>query len=323
MTWFLPHNFAEKRPFLEKRMEIIRGMRRFFDDEGFYEVETPILQACPTFDTHIHGFAVEEGEYLRSSPEFDMKKLLVAGVENLYQIGANFRKREHSKLHRPEFTMVEWYRAGADYRVLMQDCHDLLRGLSDTYRFGGHVCDAHGVWDIVTVMEVFERYCGIDLAGCLDDVCAFAAEAERIGVRVVKGDAWDDIFHAVMADKIEPYLGMGAPCILYDYPILMAALSRPKVDDERFAERFEVYVCGVELANAFSELTDAAEQRRRFEVDMAAKQALYGVSYPPDEEFFAALEHGLPECAGIALGVDRLVMLACGVGDIGDVQWCG
>jgi len=321
MSWFLPHNFAEKRPFLEKRMEIIRGMRRFFDNQGFLEVETPILQVCPTFDTHIHGFAVEEGGYLRSSPEFDMKKLLVTGVENLYQIGPNFRKGEHSKLHRPEFTMVEWYRAGADYRVLMEDCQDLLRGMSDSYQFGEHVCDPHGDWDIVSVVEVFERYCGIDLAMCLNDVSAFAAEAQRVGVRVVKDDGWDDVFHAVMAAQIEPYLGVGNPCILYDYPLSMAVLSRPKANDVRFAERFEVYVCGVELANAFSELTDVAEQRRRFEVDMKAKKEIYGVSYPQDDEFFEALEHGLPECAGIALGVDRLVMLACGVSDIAQVQW--
>ena len=323
MSWFLPHNFAEKRPFLEKRMEVIRGMRRFFDERQFYEVETPILQACPTFDTHIHGFAVEEGGYLRSSPEFDMKKLLVAGVENLYQIGPNFRKGEHSKLHRPEFTMIEWYRAGADYRVLMQDCQNLLRTVSDSYQFGEHLCDPHEDWYILSVSEVFELYCGIDLAACLDDVAIFAAEAKRLDIRTVEGDAWDDVFHAIMAAKIEPHLGMGAPCILYDYPISMAALSRPKADNPRFAERFELYVCGVELANAFSELTDAAEQKHRFQVDMAAKQEIYGTSYPADEEFFAALEHGLPDCAGIALGVDRLVMLACGASDIADVQWVG
>ena len=304
-------------------MEVIRGIRRFFDERDFYEVETPILQACPTFDTHIHGFAVEEGSYLRSSPEFDMKKLLVAGVENLYQIGPNFRKGEHSKLHRPEFTMIEWYRTGADYRILMQDCQDLLRELSASYQFDSHICDPHEDWDMASVAEMFERYCGIDLTTCLDDMNAFAAAAERIGIRTLETDQWDDIFHAVMADKIEPHLGMARPCILYDYPISMAALSRPKADDARFAERFELYICGVELANAFSELTDPAEQKRRFEADMAAKQALYGTSYPADEAFFAALEHGLPECAGIALGVDRLVMLACGAEDIGNVQWCG
>ena len=321
MSWFLPHNFAEKRPCLEKRMEVIRAMRRFFDERGFYEVETPILQACPTFDTHIHGFAVDQGAYLRSSPEFDMKKLMVAGVENLYQIGPCFRKDEHSKLHRPEFTMIEWYRAGVGYRSLMEDCESLLKTVSDHYSFQDKTCDPNLKWDIISVSEAFDQYCKIDLEGVLENRYAFSQKAEDIGVRSVDTDGWDDIFHAIMAEKIEPHLGVGAPCILYDYPLSMAALSRPKPEDPRFAERFELYVCGIELANAFSELTDVAEQKRRFEKDMQEKQRLYGVSYPPDEDFFAALEHGLPKSSGIALGVDRLMMLACGTDDIADVQW--
>lgn len=303
-------------------MAIIKALRSFFDDQGFYEVQTPILQACPTFDTHIHGFAVEGGEYLRSSPEFDMKKLLVAGVENLYQIGSSFRKGERTRLHRPEFTMIEWYRRGKDYAALMEDCQAILRNVASTYQYGGHVCDPNQEWEIISVAQAFQTYANIDLAQCLKGTKEFANQASAIGIRTIETDHWDDIFHAVMAEKIEPHLGMTAPCILKDYPISMAALSRPKADDPRYAERFELYVCGVELANAFSELTDVQEQKRRFAEDMAVKQRLYDRSYPPDEDFFTALEHGLPECTGIALGIDRLVMLACGVEDIKDVLWC-
>lgn len=335
MDWWLPHEFEKKRAFLKARSRMIAHIRAFFDAGGFIHVETPALQVCPTMDMHIHAFKTEflargglekRAFYLQTSPEFDMKKLLVAGMGRIYQICPAFRNGEATRLHSPEFTLLEWYRAGADYRDMMDDCVDLLRYIADkqgieVYTHGRKSCDSFQDWQFLSVCEAFETYAEIGLEACLEDKDRFAGQAQRIGVRVVETDACDDIFHAVMAEKIEPFLGIGAPTILYDYPASMAALSRRKGGDPRFAERFELYVCGVELANAFSELTDAAEQRARFKAEMAAKQALYGESYPADEEFFQALEHGMPAAGGIALGIDRLVMLATGAERIEDVLW--
>ncbi len=305
-------------------------LRQFFDSSDFHAVETSVLQVMPCADVHIHGFktALKNHDlshardlYLQTSPEFAMKKLLVAGMDKIYQICPVFRNAEGSRLHSPEFTIVEWYRSGADYTAIMDDCVALLQSVSDEYRFDGHVCDPHAQWEKITVCEAFAHYAGIDLALCLNELDAFKECASSIGVRAVAQDQWDDVFHAVMAAKIEPNLGQGAPTILYDYPVCLAALARRKPDDTRFAERFELYVCGVELANAFSELTDDKEQRARFEADMALKAQLYGEQYPLDEEFLAALELGMPEAAGIALGVDRLIMLATGAEDISQVLW--
>lgn len=312
MDWWLKHIFEKKRSYLEKRAEIIKTLRMFFDSRDFMEVHTPALQVCPVMDAHIHAFKTvrydvgrgcSQEMYLHTSPEFDMKKLLAAGMERIYQMCPVYRNAEGSPKHSPEFMILEWYRSGADYRVLMDDCEELLRvtGLCDSL-------------DRISVEEAFKKYAAIDL---IQDRDKFAALAQGIGVRVVDTDRWDDIFHAVMADRIEPQL---KKTILYDYPVSMAALSRKKEDDSRYAERFELYVNGVELANAFSELTDSKEQRRRYEEEMRVKQALYGEVYPPDEDFFAALDH-MPESAGIALGVERLIMLAAGALDIHDVMW--
>ncbi|PCJ96026.1 MAG: EF-P lysine aminoacylase GenX [Zetaproteobacteria bacterium] len=335
MSWWLPHNFAEKRHNLEGRARVIKALRSFFDDQEFTEVDTPILQVCPVMDTHIHAFRTDlknldlsqrKTMYLQTSPEFDMKKLLVAGMEKIYQICPVFRNAEGSTLHSPEFTLLEWYRVGVNYRTLMDDSVDILRSIADSlciqkYTYKGKTSDPFKDWDIISVCDAFIKFSKIDLSLYLDDTDSFSEAVAGIGIRVATDDSWDDLFHAVMAEKIEPYLGFDVPTILYDYPVSMAALARKKLDDPRFAERFELYVCGVEIANAYSELTDAAEQRRRYKSEMALKQELYGEVYPPDEEFFAALEHGLPESAGIALGVDRLVMLSLGAQNIDDVLW--
>ncbi len=335
MSWWQPHEFEKKRPFLEKRAEIVRALRGFFDSQGFLEVSTPVLQVCPVMDTHIHAFetllrhpdlSTAKTLYLQTSPEFDMKKLMVAGVERLYQMCPVFRNAEGSRLHSPEFTMLEWYRAQADYTAIMEDCTALLRQLAQAlgvqnYSYRGKVCDPFAEWQVISVADAFAHYAGIVLDGVLDDTAAFAEAVRGKGIRVAEGDRWDDLFFAVMAEKIEPYLGAEVPAILYDYPASLASLSRRKPSDPRYAERFELYVCGVELANAFSELTDAAEQRQRFVEEMALKKTIYNESYPADEEFLRALEYGLPESAGIALGVDRLVMLATGAEDISQVLW--
>lgn len=335
--WWLPHEFARKRPYLAVRQSATRAIRRFFEESGFDEVETPILQVCPVIDTHIRAFAtdlrgvdgaVERTMYLHTSPEFAMKKLMAAGVERLYQMGKVFRNAEGSRRHSPEFTLLEWYRAEADYTDMMRDCEDLLRDVAracsvQQYRYRGLTCDPFQPFERLTVADAFARYAGVDLYACLDDLDLMRGAVVDQGLHMAEDDAWDDLFFRIMDAKIEPQLGMGCPTFLCDYPIAMASLSKPRDDDPRFAERFELYVCGVELANAFSELTDADEQLRRYHIEMDAKEALYGERYPLDEEFIEALRHGLPRSGGIALGVDRLVMLAAGVDDIEDVLWCG
>lgn len=337
MSGWLPEKFEQRRPYLEKRMALINAVRAFFNNQGFYEVETPILQVSPVMDTHIHAFKTELLEvdlktkrelYLHTSPEFAMKKLMVAGIANMYQICHVFRNGEGSSLHSPEFTMIEWYRAQAGYEDIMNDCEGLLRSVATkldlkAYRYKNHVSDPFKAWQRISVVEAFAKYAQINLETFLqdEDTKGFGTAAAGQGVRVVDTDRWDDIFFAVMDALVEPKLGIGTPTILYDYPASMASLSRKKPDDERFAERFELYVCGVELANAFGELTDAAEQRKRFEEEMALKQRLYGEQYPIDEDFLKALEYGLPESGGIALGIDRFAMLTTGADNINDVLW--
>ncbi|HIJ63732.1 MAG TPA: EF-P lysine aminoacylase GenX, partial [Rhodospirillaceae bacterium] len=269
--------------------------------------------------------------YLHTSPEFAMKKLLVAGLPRIVQFARVWRDGERSPTHHPEFTMLEWYRAGDGCEALMTDCAALLRcaaaaGGADRLRRGERWCDPQAVPRVVTVAEAFAEFCGIDLlASCADpwrpDGPALAAEARRIGLFVGEADSWEDIFFRIMLERIEPCLGDHQPVILWRYPLALAALARPCADDPRLAERFELYVCGLELANGFGELADAEEQRRRFTADMDLKERLYGVRYPLDEDFLAALAAGLPPSAGIALGVDRLVMLATGAECIDEVLW--
>ncbi len=314
---------------------MIRSIRHFFDNQQFHEVETPILQVSPVMDAHIHAFQTDlknidlthkKTLYLHTSPEFAMKKLILAGLRELYQICHVFRNAEGSPLHSPEFTMIEWYRAPGTYEDIMQDCINLLRYLATElnithYRHKTHQADTFADWQVITVADAFSHYAGIQIDDCLDDTAEFSRRIAEQGIRVAEDDRWDDLFFRVMAEKIEPHLGMKAPTILKDYPASMASLSRCKPEDPRYAERFELYICGIEIANAFSELTDPLEQRKRFEEEMELKQKLYGEQYPIDEDFMNALEHGLPESGGIALGIDRLAMLATGVEDINQVLW--
>jgi lysyl-tRNA synthetase class 2 len=330
-TWWRPDIYAKRRPNLVRRAGIMRAIRAFFDSRDFVEVETPYLQISPGLEPHLQAFATElkhpDGStrplYLHTSPEFAMKKLLTAGEERLYQLARVWRNGERSERHHPEFTMLEWYRAGATYFDLMEDCEALLRAVTngEPYVRGNLACEITGPFERLSVTEAFARYCDIDLVAILDNKPGMHAAARRLGIRTAPDDLWDDIFHRIAMERIEPHLGMGRPTFLYDYPVAMAALSRPKPEDERFAERFELYVCGIELANAFGELTDPALQRARFEADMDLKEQLYGDRYPIDPGFLAALDLGLPASAGIALGVDRLVMLAVGADRLEDVLW--
>ena len=336
--WWRPDRFARRRPFLEKRAALTQAVRAFFTSQGFVEVETPALQVSPGLEPHLFAFATEltapggarRTLYLHTSPEFAMKKLLVAGLPRIFQLARVFRNGERAATHHPEFTMLEWYRAGADYTALMGDCEALLRAFAKEgvkmLRWRGLECDPAAPCERLTVADAFARHTGIDILATAPDPRApslelLAKAAAKIDVAPHAGDAWDDLFFRIFLEHIEPKLGLGRATILYDYPVSMAALSRVKRNDKRVAERMELYVCGLELANGFGELTDAAEQRRRFEADMDLKQKRYGERYPIDEDFLAALNHGMPESAGIALGIDRLMMLATGADAIEDVLW--
>ncbi|PPD14929.1 MAG: EF-P lysine aminoacylase GenX [Methylobacterium sp.] len=324
-------NHARRRPALQVRARLKAAIRVHFEGQGFWEVETGLVQVSPGNETHLHAFEAHwvdaAGEaargYLHTSPEFAMKKLLAAGETRIFQFAPVFRAREASRLHAPEFSMLEWYRAGDSYEALMADCAVLLRLASENggrreAHFRGRTCDLTAVPERLSLVEAFARHAGIALEPCLADLDGFAAEATRIGVRIAADDTWSDIFSRILSERIEPHLGAGRATILDRYPISEAALARPCPDDPRFAERFELYVCGVELANAFGELTDAAEQRRRFEADMSEKQRLYGETYPIDEDFLNALAQ-MPPASGAALGFDRLAMLAAGVESVQEV----
>jgi lysyl-tRNA synthetase class 2 len=337
-AWWQPERFQRRLPMLTARNRIAAALREAFAAEGFVEVETPALQVSPGMEPHLMAFEAaldEPGEgrrtrYLHTSPEFAMKKLLVAGVPRLYQLARVFRNGERSATHHPEFTMIEWYRAHATYLDLMTDCETLLRAAQaaaggSAFRWRGRTADASRAWERLSVAEAFQRHCGIDILATAPDparpsLALLAEAATSTGIAPHDGDDWEDLFFRIFLERIEPRLGIGAPTILHDYPISMAALSRPKADDPRLAERFEFYVCGLELANAFGELTDAAVQRQRFKQDQARKQARYGFVYPIDEDFLAALDE-MPAASGAALGFDRLVMLATGAARVDDVIW--
>ena len=336
--WWRPDIHADRRPFLMARSRIVRAIRRWFEDRDFVEVEAAALQVSPGNEAHLHAFSTEltgpDGQtrrlYLHTSPEFACKKLLAAGERRIFDIARVWRNRERGPLHHPEFTLLEWYRAEAPYETLMADGAALMALAAETtgakaFSFRGHICDPFAEPERITLAEAFERFAGIDLLASVDrgggtDRGALAAAAAGAGIRVAKDDTWADVFSRVLVAKIEPRLGIGRPTILCEYPAAEAALARPKAADPRVAERFELYACGVELANAFGELTDADEQCRRFQAEMAEKARLYGESYPIDEDFLAALGQ-MPEASGAALGLDRLVMLASGAQHIEQVIW--
>lgn len=324
---------ASRLPYLRARQRILRTLRSFFAAQGFDEVETPALQVSPGMEPHLAAFATdlstlgrsERRLYLHTSPEFAMKKLLAGGLQKIFQITPTYRNNDRSSTHHPQFTMLEWYRAREDYAVLMADAEQAVRACAltlglDSSAWRGATIDWLRPWVKLTIAEAFRKHAGIDVLGLVGDVKGFAAAARGAHVETHDGDGWDDIFFRVMAGRIEPHLGHPAPTILYEYPLHMAALARPSPRDPNVAERFEIYVAGLELANAFGELTDAHEQRRRFEVDRALRIELYGEAYPIDEDFLAALAE-MPQASGIALGVDRLVMLLTGAESIEQVLW--
>jgi elongation factor P--(R)-beta-lysine ligase len=337
--FWMPHVHQDRRAKLLQRNAMTKATRQFFEDKEFVEVETAILQVSPGNETHLHGFATDlikpdasiERLYLHTSPEFACKKLLAAGEQRIFTLARVFRNRERGALHVSEFTMLEWYRVGENYTQLMEDCTDLVRALANAVNtkalhYRGKTCDVYAEFELISVCEAFMRFAGIDLArtftASTNDRDALADAALKKGVRIADDDTWGDIFSRILCEFIEPNLGVGQLTILYDYPICEASLARPKPDAPHLAERFELYACGVELANAFGELTNAHEQRLRFEADMIEKQRIYGESYPIDEDFLSCLAL-MPEACGAALGFDRLVMLLVGAGSVDDVMWGG
>jgi elongation factor P--(R)-beta-lysine ligase len=337
-AWWTPHVHADRRPFLLARNRVQAALRGFFAARDFVEVDTATLQSSPGNEAHLHAFATEsvapDGTkaplYLHTSPEFACKKLLAAGEIRIACFAHVYRNRERGPLHHPEFTMLEWYRAGEPYDALMRDCGAILALAAETagtrtLTFRGREVDPFQEPERLSVAEAFWRFAGIDLLGSIDGTGAtdrerLASGLRQAGLRIADDDTWSDLFSRVIVERIEPELGHGRATILDEYPVAEAALARPTAHDPRVAERFELYACGVELANAFGELTDAAEQRRRFKAEMAEKMRVYGESYPVDEDFLAALAL-MPEASGIALGFDRLVMLATGASRIEQVLW--
>jgi elongation factor P--(R)-beta-lysine ligase len=336
-SFWEPGLHADRRPLLLARGRIAAAVRGFFAANDFVEVETAVLQVSPGNEAHLHAFATEliapDGSrlprFLRTSPELAGKKLLAAGEPRIYEFARAFRNRERGALHHPEFTLLEWYRAHEPYSVLMEDCTALLGIAAEAagtkrLTFRDRIATPFAEPERITVAEAFERFAKIDLLATMSaydgDRDALAAAARAVQVRVAADDSWADLFSRVLVEKVEPNLGVGRPTILHEYPLAQAAWARASPADPRVAERFELYACGVELANAFGELTDPAEQQRRFEAEMAIKEQLYGERYPIDEDFLAALEQ-MPQASGIALGFDRLVMLLTGAADIEQVLW--
>jgi lysyl-tRNA synthetase class 2 len=339
--WWSPHVHADRRPLLLARNRITAAVRGFFATRDFVEMETGILQVSPGNEAHLHAFATElvtpaaerARLYLHTSPEFAAKKLLAAGERRLFELARVFRNRERGALHHPEFTLLEWYRADEPYAAVMADCAALLAvaaraaGASQL-TFRGRSADPFAPPERITVAQAFSRFAGIDLLATLahgaaprgGDRAALARQAAAAGIRCADDDGWSDIFSRVLVERIEPNLGIGRATLLDEYPTLEAALARPAAHDPRVAERFELYVCGVEVANAFGELTDPAEQRARFELEMAEMARRYGERYPVDEDFLAALAV-MPQACGCALGFDRLVMLVTGASRIDQVIW--
>lgn len=336
--WWNRNRHADRRPALVQRGRIKAAARAWFEGQGFIEVECGALAASPGNEAHLHAFATEAIEtggarrtlYLHTSPEFACKKLLAAGETRIFDFARVFRNRERGALHAPEFTMLEWYRAHEPYETVIADALALVRLAADAtgaknFIWKDRVCDPRAPAQRMTVVEAFTHHAGIDLLGTLNETGEgqrdiLSVKARRGGFDVADNDNWADIFSKVLVARVEPKLGIGRPTILCEYPRCEAALARATLHDPRVAERFELYVCGVELANGFGELTDPVEQRARFESEMAEKQRIYGERYPIDEDFLATLAH-MPPASGVAMGFDRLVMLATGSRKIDDVLW--
>jgi lysyl-tRNA synthetase class 2 len=343
------------------REKVIQGIREFFLERDFHEVETPLLVEHPGTEPFLEVFETElltaHGErrpaFLLTSPEYAMKKLIVAGLHNIFQICKSFRNGEgESGRHNPEFTILEWYRSPGSYTDIMSDCEGLLQHLalktmrhasySDedssgksgegasaegsreellaSFSYQGKTYNLNSPWERISVAEAFEKYCGVSKDVLVDEKLLISA-ARAKGYQVDDTTTWEQAYNQLLLNEIEPKLGKHAPTILYDYPASQAALSQPKPEDPRFAERFEFFIGGLEIGNAFSELRNADEQEKRFQQELAERRALGKTPYQLDHDYIDALREGLPPTGGIAVGVDRLVMLMANVSDLRDVTF--
>ena len=316
-VWQAEH-LAARMPFLRRRALMNAGIRAFFGARGYGEVETPYAVPAPGEEVHLPVFGLQPpGLYLNTSPEFAMKKLLAGGAGRIFQLARVWRNEAPSDTHAAEFTMLEWYRPGAAMGDFIEEVMALLRAILPPSPCWRGVTASLERYERITVAEAFDRHVGVDVLATAEDAPALAAAA---GVRLRNGENWEDLFFRLLLERVEPRLGREHPTFLTHWPAAQAALARRDLDDPRVAERFELYCCGLELGNAFVELTDAAEQRLRFLADRARRHAMQGPDWALDEDFLAAVGQ-MPECAGIAMGFDRLVMLATGAPRIADVQW--
>jgi lysyl-tRNA synthetase class 2 len=318
------------------RARLNAAVRAALGAMGYEEVETPCLVPAPGMEPHIDAFqtafrpeggGVARPLWLHQSPEYAMKRLLADGLERVFQLARVFRNGELSRAHNPEFTMLELYRAGTDYRGIMADSERLLeacaRALSPDgsarTRRGDRSLELAPPWEVLTVEEAFRRHAGVDLGACTGDAARLAAAARAAGHDPgPPGERFDDVFFRIMLDAVEPRLGIGRPTWLVDWPASMAALSRVKPEDPRWAERFELYAGGLELANGFTELTDEAEQRARLVEEQALRARFGRPVYPLDEPFLEAVGR-MPPAGGVAIGLDRVLMLLTGAASIDEV----
>lgn len=307
---------------------MLAGVRAFFAARGYTEVETPFAVVAPGEEVHLRALRTEARDaygstqtlWLHTSPEFTMKRLLVAGAGPIFQLARVWRDGEGSDRHRIEFSMLEWYRPGLRFAGLMDETEALLRAVLPPEVRSGGVSTRVDAFERLTVAEAFVRYGAGDVLGTAGDAVRLAASA---GAILREGEGWEDLFFRLLLERVEPYLGRDRPTFLTHWPVAQAALARRDPADPRVALRFELFVCGMELANAFEELTDPDEQAARFADDRARRHAVGGADWPLDEDFLAALRHGMPPASGIAMGFDRLAMLAAGADRIDQVQWLG
>ncbi len=314
-----PESYAARLPFLQRRSLLTQAVRSFFAARGYAEVETPYAVPTPGEEVHLRAWRTvrhaPDGQatplHLHTSPEFAMKRLLVAGAGPIFQLARVWRDFEGSRTHLCEFTMLEWYRPGVGLTELMDETETLLRATLPP-EIWQHGCER------ITVAEAFHRWAGADVLATEGNAAALARDA---GTVLRNEENWEDLFFRLLLERIEPQLGRDRPSFLTHWPASQAALARRDPADPRVALRFELFAGGMELANAFEELTDADEQQARFVADRDRRHALYGPSWPLDEDFLAALRHGMPQASGIALGFDRLAMLASGATRIEQVLW--
>ena len=314
------------------RADILAAVRTFFRERHFLEIEAPLMTPYPTLDSNIRSVPVsyDTGQkealplYLHTSPEHAMKKLMAAGADRLAFIGKVFRDGEQTKMHNGEFTMVEWYRSRADYQDIIAETADLIRYIAKNIfnttvlNYQGQTYDLSGKWTQSEVRQLFQTYADIDIAGPVE-ASKLKETAQQHAIPFMADDSWETLYFRLFLTLIEPRLGHTAPEFVIDYPTSMGLMARQKCNDAEWVERTELYIAGVELANGYSELTDPVEQLNRFKADAAIKKNECGLEYPIDHELIEALYDGLPPCAGMALGLDRLIMLFLDKTDIQDV----